>query len=132
MAKKLKKLIIDRRRWGRGSNGGSLLDSSNNMCCLGFQCINLGFKKRDLMGQGMPGDLVDGVTENGKDRKQSVIEKRSNKLSWLVEGDRRKRSSNVAVKLAGINDDNDTTDAEKEEQIISLFLENGVKVIFKH
>lgn len=49
-------LVIDRKRWGTGAQGGSLRDShTGKQCCLGFYCEAKGCKRiRDF---GLPDAL---------------------------------------------------------------------------
>jgi len=47
---------IDRAKWARGRMGGksALLNSENNMCCLGFACLELGATQHDIFNKSMP------------------------------------------------------------------------------
>lgn len=129
--KKLKKLTIDRRKWGRGNTGGSLLNKNGLKCCLGFACTALGFKNRDILDEGIPSDLVSTYTKE-KARSKSVEKSRAKKLDWLVEenGSGKFRASSAVNQLVGINDDSLTSDNYKEAEITRIFKENGVKVKF--
>lgn len=116
MKKKIEKLVIDRKKWGRTATGGNLLNNEGKMCCLGFQCRAVGFKPKEIRGKGMPADV-------------DVSAKRLQKVAWLVDGSEG-NSTVVAEKLALINDDWDTTDKQKEKAITKLFANNGIEVTF--
>lgn len=82
---KLKTLVIDRNKWGRGTQGGMLLRPDGLMCCLGFACraagataahIRLagydprkdaGFRTNEIVGNIVSDavDINDAVMEDG-------------------------------------------------------------------
>ncbi len=107
-------LVIDRSRWARTNQGGKrpngdsfLLNSKGCMCCLGFDCANLGVKNESLFRVSMPHD--------------------SSLLSSLPRG--------LQSRAARINDRSCTqyayvSDAVQEAAIIDVFADVGVDVMF--
>ena len=56
----MKKLIINRSKWGVGEEGGSLLNTKNKKyCCLGFYAKSVGFKNEHIKNIATPSVLVD-------------------------------------------------------------------------
>lgn len=128
------KLIIDRSRWMRRSSekdpSGLLLDpSSGKMCCLGFYCKSLGLKEEEISCIGMPADL-DKVDLD----KSWLIQKDFNDEYYDSDEDICDeflyRDSLNANLLAGINDNPNFSDEEKERKIKEIFRQNGVEVEF--
>lgn len=111
----LKTLRIERKFWGRGhETGGYLLreDDSQRMCCLGFYAIACGLSKKAIRGVGTP----EGVSHRAKIR---------NKAAWNLLFDR----ETDVFRLTRNNDDG-TSDTEKESLIKKGFAKLGVKVRF--
>ena len=56
----MEKLIINRQWWLRGTGGGKLLDpETKKMCCLGFECLRLGYTEEEILDKGLPNNLRD-------------------------------------------------------------------------
>lgn len=117
---------INRKVWGRGERGGSLLEVGTledsegneiseqiNMCCLGVYGRACGISANRLKGNGMPQNVA----------------KLPKQMNWTVNKSGTD-SSNTANKLAGINDRTGTTDASKERRIKARFAKQGIKVRF--
>lgn len=67
-------LKIKRRTWYRGHLAYSFLRrvEDNKMCCLGFYCKHVGYKKKEILGVSVPEELAD---------------KHSNRLKGLLHAD---------------------------------------------
>jgi hypothetical protein len=110
---------INRKNWGRGFRGGSLLNVDKvkkqiNMCCLGVFARACGVSTKRLIDVDMPDEL------NGRIPKD---------LGQFINSSG-KDSTYLALKLAEYNDNKESGDARKEAQIIKGFAEIGVKVRF--
>jgi hypothetical protein len=84
------------------------------MCCLGFACLALGAKKKDILDQAMPDMVADDEARE--------------KLKGLVNshGD----SSQFALDAAEINDNDEISDRERERELRQLAKENGFRFVF--
>lgn len=115
MKKKYVTVRIDRTRWQRGKytikNGSKLLVSKGGrMCCLGFVCLVLGAKKRDILHAGYPaGTMLD--------------------LPGLTERNGQIQNTGFSEDAASINDDTSLSDRQREIQLRKLAKQNGF--IFK-
>ena len=100
-------LVINRKRWMRGTDEGLLLSStSRRMCCVGFYARKLGMKPCEI--SDIPG-LED--TKRGRDV-----------CTWVDHND--------LGKLYNVNDESTITDREREAKIRKLFKKHGVRVKF--
>lgn len=114
---------IDRRNWGRGDRGGSLLevkitkegDKQINMCCLGVYGRACGIGVKRLKNKGMPSQIA------GKLPKQ---------MEWTTDLYDFDNDSKACKALAEINDMESSSDASKEKRIIARFAKQGIKVRF--
>lgn len=117
----MSKLIIDRAKWNRGGKFQSALLNEHGMCCLGFYCLVLGLSKDDIEYATMPDDI-------------NYSEETETKLDWLVESSCVSKcfltSGTDAANLAGINDDSDISDSEREQHIVEIFAKHDVEVEF--
>lgn len=120
---------INRKVWGRGGRGGSLLETEVlenlegedttqiNMCCLGVYGRACGISVKRLKGQGML---------------SSVSGRRPKQIEWTLNesGGYSDIASDIAEDLAAINDNSVTSDESKEEKIIAKFAAQGIRVKF--
>jgi hypothetical protein len=111
------KLIIDRKKWGRGTNDGRLL-FRGKMCCLGFLGLQCGLSENQIRGKHMPYSVFVSVKRN-----KSVWAKM---INTIID------STVLANDLATINDNPNTSDTQKEFKITQKFKEIGVEVKFKN
>lgn len=113
------KVVIDRTKWARQTrgvnNGGSaLLNGQGCMCCLGFVGLACGLTQAQLEGYGFPSSV--DMPE-----------------PWTTDGFASTRNdSNAAFSAMNINDDNTTSDAEKEAALITLFAGVGYELSFEN
>jgi len=115
----MKKLIIDRSRWLRGSEGSSALlvrvmDEDPQMCCLGFHALACGLSEKEIENQPYPSSL-DTYPESWLMLEQEVwgpLSSTPNVRSW----DR---------VLALINDASAVDDATREAWLTEGFRELG-------
>jgi hypothetical protein len=119
------KLIIDRKKWLRGTGDGSLRNRKGEMCCLGFLANTCGINQ-GITGIGMPSDI-----------RNTKIKAKKNEDEWLAMFDLNiydgfKADSRLASRLAEINDSRITSDAIKEAKIKKEFKKIGVEVTFKN
>lgn len=117
----IKTLRIDRKKWGTGYEGGTLLNEVGKMCCLGFYCLKAGYKAKDIIYESMP-YLIDSSDKLRKGDLKKLVSKDSYGNSVL------------AAKLAMVNDSDSPyyvkNPKRRENQIKKLFLKMGVKVTF--
>jgi hypothetical protein len=110
---KLISLRIDRKRWCRGGINGdaSLLNGEGAMCCLGFACKKLGLTPKQINNVGLPADVAD-----------------RSKLGLLVntKGGTRK----LAQDAAGLNDNPDLEESDREVALVPVLKKLGFKVSF--
>ncbi len=114
----MKRLIINRSTWYRGQGGDFsklLKQDDGKMCCLGFYLKSVGIEEDALLDQADPSSILDYETE-GK-----IPE-------WLLSG---KDNSRLTLDLVGANDDQRTTEADREMVVKKLFAQAGVKVVFE-
>jgi hypothetical protein len=112
--KKLRKLIIDRRRWTRGTGGeGAALYNTDNggMCCLGFAARQLGkrIKVEEIQDSQLPRSLMQDVLDRLPVFMQHV---------------------SLMDDFADLNDRRDLDSKEREEKLKIMFREQGVSVRF--
>lgn len=112
----LKTLRIERKFWGRGESGGSLLgirpDNKGRMCCLGFYAKACGISRTEYENRAMP----DEVTPNGVRKVRA--------WGLLL------NNPKITQRLAAINDSINSNDLHKETRIKAVFSKLGVKVRF--
>ena len=113
---------INRKKWGRGENGGWLLQYKYSqgkqvprMCCLGLYARACGVSVNEIYLSAMP---------------SKVGEKLPEQMQWTVQKRNKGRDSKAALKLADINDDEMTEDEDKEAAIIKHFAKQGITVTF--
>lgn len=113
---------INRKVWGRGERGGFLFETRNlnngkkqiNMCCLGIFGRACGVSVKRLNKIAMPSSIAGRVPKS---------------LRVFIDFDRG-LDTDLADTLAGYNDNQNTTDEEKEHYIIRGFASIGIKVKF--
>lgn len=131
--KDIKEFVIKRSEWSRGTQEGLLLNNYGKKCCLGFYAEACGIPAEEIIDIATPQDLVYGT---------DVAE--SNNLKWdtfLI--DKKKVSpspydrwsQNNSSSCCAMMETNDLltraiTESEREEQLIKLFADQGVKVTF--
>lgn len=125
----MKKLIINRKRWGTGKDGGSLLGSNGKMCCLGFACRQVGFKPSEIKRRAMPNSLGG----------QNLTTQQKNSKKWkglglFLNPFNREQNRKITAKLAAANDSTSNmyqnNPTLREQKIANLFSLLGVKVEF--
>ena len=133
-------LIIDRKKWARGGNGGlsSLLNDDGNMCCLGFAAIQItGLTEEQIQGFGQYEELIDETAfllENGtpfcepyegEHDYDPVIADTKFHSDAIRLNDYKLQYSNDPIGDVFIKDE-----VDREEQLTKLFKENGIDVTF--
>lgn len=113
------KLVIDRKKWGRGELFGMLLNDAGKMCCLGFLGLACGLPENVIRDVAMPANVF------GKSAKR-------NNDKWAKMINRGDDSTRLAKSLAVINDNTNTSDKQKERKITQKFKTIGVDVKFKN
>lgn len=122
----LLEVTVQRSKWHRGhghigsalvvSDRGLLPGQMGKMCCLGFVCRVAGVPVKEMIGVTVPlwlRNLIDyplmpvALTEN------------------LAHS-----TKNITAKLVDANDDQDLTDAAREQQLICLGREAGINFTF--
>lgn len=124
---KIKTLTIDRKKWGRGETGGSLLDGqTKKQCCLGFFALECGFNRKNIKNVSEPQELVNRKKINKEkfDKLQPLLKKDYDHGDNIYT-----HSKNTGI-LMEVNDSIKLTDIEREEKIIKYFKKIGVKVRF--
>ena len=126
----LKSLVINRRRWGRGTNGGYLLSPANKMCCLGFMARACNVPRRMVDQVSMPDGLEFVYKGGGGIIDRDLMPKKVIEKTLRLFINDNGYSNKLANQAAAINDDEDTTDKQKEAAIRKLFKTVGIRVTF--
>jgi hypothetical protein len=128
----MKELTIDRSKWVCGNYFGD--DSSfllnpqiKRMCCLGFLCRSLGWKKSEITDLSQPGELLPVTSEyfktNIKPKAEFLFRVEENPPFGV-------HDSNWTNQAMRINDDKYITQKEREKTLKALFKEVGWKLKF--
>ena len=117
---KLTTLVIDRRKWLRGTNDGTLLNTEGKMCCLGFACRKIGIAKDKLLDGTMP---LTSVIEHKVDESTFATN------IWMIEGNGSQYDVGVAAVLNDRPGDFLFPETEREAGIKNIFAKHGCKVI---
>lgn len=113
----MEKLVIDRAKWLRGQGGGSLLEpQSGKMCCLGFECLRLGFTENDISNKGYPSNILKVMDE--------TIRLPEYLRGYLIE------ENCFCTQAAKVNDTKGLNEFEREVKIKELFAGVGIEVEF--
>ena len=117
------KLVIDRTKWyrGKGSRGSALLRKDGSMCCLGFDLLRRGFTPEQILEVGTPEEVevggehpeIAGLTYVSSDWEYDIY-----------------ATTETNEELVDANDGEGLSEAEREAQIIDLFAEIDVEVVF--
>lgn len=102
------KLTIQRHKWfrGRGSEHSRLLRHDGRMCCLGFYSLQCGLQPEHILGCGLP--------SNAKTFDDPLPLPQP--MQWL---------DRCELRIAGINDDEDITEEEREQELTESFKKYG-------
>lgn len=114
--KDVPKFTVKRKKWfrGKGSWNSNLLNSSGNMCCLGFYALACGFEKSDIIDKLDPTNIIRHIDCIWKTK---LLDKFGN--------------SAACYDLMSINDEGSISDKEREAKLKTLFKKMGVAVTFK-
>lgn len=118
------KVEIKRDRWlrGEGSQYSWLLESeTRHMCCLGFMCLAFGFTEEDILRVRAPQETRIASEDTGLD---------DNPLFTFHVDKARYINSMLTDEAMNVNDDPDITDLEREEKLIEMFKDHGIKLEF--
>ena len=108
------KVIISRKRWGTGAQGGNLLNEEGKMCCLGFICEQVfNAKPEDMLNHGY---RFTGWFDREVGPDEAVLREEYNKYDTLA---------------ARINDHPDFTDTEREMRLLDLFADSPFELHFE-
>lgn len=121
-------IVIDREKWARKTEGldkgpSRLLNDQGNMCCLGFAMKQCGCSNKKLLGISKPDQVINSY------RRKTIANNPLVAALTLAVGPGY-RNSVLTGRLVAINDNQHTTDAEKELVITRLFKEDGFNVEF--
>ena len=124
----MRTLVIDRRKWARGILGGpsALRNNSGNMCCLGFDAKACGFGPKSLKDAGTPEYILSG----GSTLTAKTIVKRIPHLVEITGCDEQISDISFTIKAIEINDDDDITEAARENKLAELFGEQDIVLEF--
>lgn len=125
----MKNLVIDRKKWGTGREGGSLLNTNNEkLCCLGFFCLAAGASRAQIRDTPMPVDYYSPFpvcqTESFLKEIAPLVKKRS-KTEY--------QNNRICGLLSVVNDSESKrykNPAKREARIKELFAKVGTKVKF--
>ena len=131
---------IDRSIWLRGTGNGELHRYADGMeCCIGQACRQLGVPVYVLTGSTTVTDLLAAV-HNGHTLTvppQFIVDNPDYQGQChecgheLANDSELSKTQSATVELAySVNDDQGTTDAEKEEALVPLFNDMGLDVEF--
>lgn len=120
----MQNLVIDKSIWlrGEGNEKSFLLRSADNkMCCVGIYMKSCGFTTKELKDNGAVEDVEGYITYDTKGDPEKRFKQA--KCNWL-------QNRSTVSDLYETNDNEEISEAEREEQIIEGFAKNGVKVTF--
>ena len=131
-ARRMHTLVIDRRKWlrNRGTEvyDSMLLDPKGKMCCLGFACLDMGMKRKDIKDITSP-SVISCIREESEE-----VQEYRKSLGWLLRPGSSFNSlpmdSRDCNRLMMVNDSPTTTDKMKEHKITRIFAKHSVKVKF--
>lgn len=124
------KVIVSRKRWGRGDIGDGLLNKEGLMCCLGFACRQLGASAREIEGAGVPAH----VCEHSKVRpaiKKKLLASPFVIMRGDLSGIKYPGSSKLTNSAVLINDAGDITDKVRESRLKATFKKHGHSIVFR-
>lgn len=124
----IKQLVITRSRWVRQTEGvdkgeSALLNCNGNMCCLGFLGAAVGIPLKCLDGMASPNDHLDHVS--------ALVMWPKDFVPRSIDYGRSLCDAVATAKALAINDNGETTDSEKERELIDLFDEVGIALTFE-
>lgn len=118
---KPKKVVIDRRKWMRGTNDDAsmLLNPLNGkMCCLGFMMLDSGADEEDIAEMGMPAALARVGTAMADFCVNPWIDpEKTDNQSWVYDA-------------ARVNDTDKISESEREREIRKIFNDQDIEVEF--
>ena len=116
---------ISRKKWSRGHEDNALLLGKSaekwvnnktakrgNMCCLGFACLALGAKKKEIRDKGMPCSVprhLEGLN-----------------IDWMCG----RKDTDFSFRASAINDDPDINNTQREKRLRKLAKRHGFKFVF--
>lgn len=106
------KFTVDRKTWFRGNGHAhsSLLKENGLRCCLGFVGNQSGIPDDEMIGEGIPSEVLPDKWPK-----------------WLI---RKKRPSASCYKAMETNDDPTMQDARRETIIKTIFSKHGDEIEF--
>ena len=114
------RLTIQRSRWLRGHPYSYLLNDEGDMCCLGFLCKDKGIRDKDILNMPGPWMLL------------ALRPQLSDILSGLAfRDDDVRMNTTFSEDAIEINDDIDLSEENRESQLIDLFKEKGIELVFE-
>ncbi len=121
------KIVIDRSKWrcGRvfmtqshGKGETKLLNDEGYKCCLGFACEQVGgFSEDDIRSIASPSHLADKL----KIKSIPYFADRGTAISL---------NSELSINAMRVNDNVHYSHHEREDELVKLFDENGIKLSF--
>lgn len=115
----INEFVIKRSEWSRGRES-CLLDSNGQKCCLGFYALACGLSKSKILEETSPENLERKYYNNKWD---TFLLENNKDNPWGYD-------SGSCTRLMEINDDNMSSDKDKEKEIKSIFKGKGIKVKF--
>lgn len=133
----VKEFTIDRRRWLRGNQNGTLRDWNNNRCCIGFYAGACGFKIDKLSyADTLHYTLLTFLRNTSKNDLTYVDFPKALRKAFesVNENVKEKHNENKSIftELYKVNDDPNISDEQREKFIIKTFKKFGIKVTFIH
>lgn len=101
-------------KWQDEEYKSLLLDSRGLKCCLGFACIELGYKAETLLEKEMPSDIIE----------------ESSQFTEISRVSEKKINSKLSDKAARINDDSHISNEKRETKLIELFRAYNITLNF--
>lgn len=122
----MKELVIDRKKWARGGNGGPacLLNGNGNMCCLGFLAKACGASNAQIDGVGMPSETTTGDSQRKPLVSLCYWSNLAN-VAWP------EKLFPIEFDISELNDTIPLSDEERERQLKPLFRRIGYTLRFE-
>lgn len=102
------RVIVERKRWMRGTGNGKLLGQNGKMCCIGFLARRLGCAPKDIRDIGTLVEVESPKTAQFSGSHQEMLEAAYN-----------------------ANDDEGVTDITREKELKQVGKKMGVQFVFK-
>lgn len=117
IATKRRRCVVDRKTWARGGINGNarLLNNEGCKCCFGFLAEQVGITLASMRNESSPSCTHLSPPSNIR----FLLDEEGGDKAWVHEA-------------MMVNDDEGILDGYRESELIRLFSENGIDLIFEN